>query len=148
MTAPARPDAVDFAPGESAASAVPALTAAALVVLGLVLAALGVVLMPVRPRVLGFGLPIAWAAACINFTAARLAQAAFARWWAPLLPFAGWALVVLPMSVFRPGGDRIFAFDDASLLYVVVGVLATAATVGTAAIPPAPAGIMPAAARP
>jgi len=32
-------------------------------------------------------------------------------------------------------GDKFFAYDDTSLLYVVLGVLAFAATIGTAATP-------------
>jgi hypothetical protein len=106
-----------------------------LFLLGLVLATLGVLLVPLRLHILGRALPVAWVAALVNFTAGRLAQGALERWWAPAVPFLGWALVVGPMTLFTPGGDKIFAYDDPSLLYVALGVLAFMGTVGTAATP-------------
>jgi hypothetical protein len=111
-----------------------------LVALGVVLGVLGAIVVPIKLRLLGAALPLAWAAALVNFTAGRLAQGALERWWAPALPFLGWAGVVGPMSFARPGGDKLFAYDDTSLVYVVIGVLAFMATIGTAATPAAPTG--------
>ena len=141
MTEPVPSVAVDAPRGESTASGrggTDGLWVTALVVLlllGVVLAFVGVLLVPYRPRLFGTAVPIAWVAALVNFTAGRLAQGALERWWAPFVPFLGWALVVAPMSLVTPGGDKIFVYDDTSLLYVVLGVLAFAGTVGTAATP-------------
>ncbi|MDQ1682925.1 MAG: hypothetical protein QOH99_1466 [Frankiaceae bacterium] len=134
MTDPAPPVAVDPPPGGPTASGVWA-AVLVLFLLGIVLATLGVLLVPLRLHILGRALPVAWVAALVNFTAGRLAQGALERWWAPAVPFLGWALVVGPMTVFTPGGDKIFAYDDPSLLYVALGVLAFMGTVGTAATP-------------
>ena len=141
MTEPRPPVAVDTPRGESAASGrtdkdlLWVISLLVLMLLGVVLAFVGVLLVPYRPRLFGTAVPLAWVAALVNFTAGRLAQGALERWWAPAVPFAGWALVVAPMSLFTPGGDKIFLYDDTSLLYVALGVLAFAGTVGTAATP-------------
>jgi hypothetical protein len=129
--------AADAAAVSGAASRVglTAATVVALVVLGAVLGVIGAVLVPWHPRVAGVAVPIAWGAAVLNFTAARLAQAAFRGPWAPALPFAGWLAVIAPMWLWTPGGDQFFGYDDVSVVYVAVAVLATAATVGTAATP-------------
>ena len=128
--------AADAPEGEPAAFGVP-LAVAALVLfsLGIVLGVLGMLVVPLRWRLLGVAVPVAWAAALINFTAGRLAQGSMERWWAPAIPFGGWALVVASMSFFTPGGDKIFAYDDVSTIYVALGMLGSAATVGTAATP-------------
>ncbi len=133
MTDPVPPPAADAPRGASAAFAVWCVVILAL--LGALLGVLGALVIPVRPHVGGVEMPVAWAAAVVNFTAGRLAQGAMQRWWAPFLPFAGWVGVVGPMSLLTPGGDRIFAYDDTSLGYVLLGVLAFAATIGTAATP-------------
>ena len=141
MTEPVPPVAVDTPGGESTASGrsdstvMWVVSLAVLALLGVVLAFVGVLLVPYRPRLFGTTVPLAWVAALVNFTAGRLAQGALERWWAPVVPFLGWALVVAPMSLLTPGGDKIFVYDDTSLLYVVLGVLAFAGTVGTAATP-------------
>jgi hypothetical protein len=112
-----------------------AATVVALVALGAVLGFAGALLVPLHPRVAGVGLPVAWGTAVLNFTAARLAQAAFRGAWAPAIPFAGWLAVVLPMWLWTPGGDQFFGYDNVSVVYLAIAVFATAATVGTAATP-------------
>lgn len=107
---------------------------AVLVLLTLLLALWGAFLVPFR--VGGTPVPVSWAVAAVGNLAVGRAGGQLAGAAGALVPGGVWLLVVVVLSSQRTEGDLVVPGSAVGLGFLLTGVLASAATCGSAVLRP------------